>query len=294
MVFLRLIAIVGCVSLFASCAWFGGDDDEREKTRELTEKQLYDRVQELLEDKSYDLAVRDLQLLESRFPFGNYAEQAQLEIIYAYYKSGDEDAAISAADRFLRLHPQHPDADYAWYMKGLANYRLNPGVLGRFYNPDFAARDVEPARRSFYEFQQFLRRFPDSQYAADARVRMINIKNVLARHEMVVANYYLSRQSYTAAINRANTVVQDFQNTDAVGDALALLVFCYQRSDLPDAAASNLNLLRQNFPDHFALNDDGSFAYGADYDLTKRSLINRMSLGLIDAAHAPVFDSRYN
>ena len=277
----------------AGCSLFGSKkDDERDKTKTLTEGQLYQRVQELLDDKNYDLAVRNLQLLESRFPFGSYAEQSQLEIIYAYFQSGEEDAAIASAERFLRLHPDHPDADYAWYMKGLANYTLKPGLLSRFYQMDHASRDVEPARRSFWEFQEFLRRYPDSQYAADARVRMVYIKQVLARHEVIVANYYIKRHAYTAAINRAKGVLEQYQRTDAVGDALAVLAYCYNRTGLSELAADNIALLKANYPEHAAFDESGEFLYGPDFNPDRRSVLNRISLGLLSAPRAPVFDSR--
>ena len=142
-------------------------------------------MQSLLDKESFDLAVKNLQLLESRFPFGTYAEQSQLEIIYAYYRNNEEDSAIAAAERFIRLHANHPEVDYAWYMRGLANYSLKPGLLSRFYQSDKAQRDVASAERSFREFERFIQRYPDSLYAADARARMLYIKYVLARHELL-------------------------------------------------------------------------------------------------------------
>jgi outer membrane protein assembly factor BamD len=283
------------IVLLAGCSIFGDKDktdEEREKARLLSEQQLYERVQEYLDDEKFDLAVKNLQLLESRFPFGVYADQSQLEIVYAYYRNNDEDAAIAAADRFLRLHPRHPDADYAWYMKGLANYSLAPGLLSRFYEADQSARDVASARRSFREFQEFLRRYPDSVYAADARVRMVNIKDVLARHELVVANYYVKRRAYTAAINRAKAVVEQYQKTEAVADAFALLVFSYHRLGLADLVDDNLAVLQANFPNHPSLDANGDYRYDADFDLNRRSWLNRLSLGLIDAPRAPIFDTR--
>lgn len=285
------------VFILAGCSVFGGGkdkDEEREKARLLSEQQLYNRVQELLDDESFDLAVKNLQLLESRFPFGVYADQSQLEIVYAYYRNNDEEAAIAAADRFLRLHPDHPDADYAWYMKGLANYSLKPGLLSRFYQTDYAARDVESARRSFREFQEFLRRYPDSSYAADARVRMIHTKHVLSRHEILVANYYVQRRAYTAAINRAKDVIERFQNTEAVADAFSLLVYCYYEIGLDELAEDNLKVLKTNFSDHASLNENGEYRYAADFDRDDRSLMNRVSLGLLDTPRAPYFDSRKN
>ena len=121
-------------TMLMSCSLFGDKDkdEERENSKTLTEKQLYERVQSLLDKESFDLAVKNLQLLESRFPFGTYAEQSQLEIIYAYYRNNEEDSAIASAERFIRLHANHPEVDYAWYMRGLANYSLKPGLLSRF------------------------------------------------------------------------------------------------------------------------------------------------------------------
>ena len=287
--------VIMMIAMLAGCSIFGGGkdkDEEREKARLLSEQQLYDRVQELLDNESFELAVKNLQLLESRFPFGVYADQSQLEIIYAYYRNNDEDAAIAAADRFLRLHPDHPDADYAWYMKGLANYSLKPGLLSRFRETDYAARDVESARRSFREFQEFLRRYPDSSYAADARIRMVYTKHVLARHEIIVANYYVKRRAYIAAINRAKDVIESYQKTEAVGDALALLVYCYHKMELPNLSADNLAVLKANFPSHPSLDENGDYRYAEGFDAEKRSLMNRVSFGLIDAPRAPVFDTR--
>ncbi len=291
------VIFVGMLTAIGGCSLFGGDsksekEQEREKTRLLTERQLYERVQDLLDDESYELSVKNLQLLESRFPFGVYADQSQLEIIYAYYRSGDEDAAIAAAERFLRLHPDHRDADYAWYMKGLANYSLAPGLFSRFYSLDAATKDVEPARQSFREFQEFLWRYPDSPYAADAQVRMIYIKHVLARHELVVANYYVKRRAYVAAINRAKVVLEDFQNTKAVADALALMAYCYYELELPDFAEDNITVLKQNFPSHPSLDRRGEYRYAANFDFEQKSWLNRLSFGLIDAPRAPVFDNR--
>ena len=224
------------LSLIATGCSIFGDDDEREKTRGLAEQELYERAQKLLDDKIYDIAIENLQLLESRFPFGRYATQSQLEIIYAYYQAGEEASAVAAAERFLRLHPNHPQADYALYMKALSNYSLKPGLLSRFVETDFSARDINPVRISFRDFQQFLRLYPNSIYAADARVRMIHAKHALARHEMHVANYYVTRRAYQAAINRAQIVINDFQGSDSMSDAIAIIAYCYQQMDQPELA----------------------------------------------------------
>ena len=282
--------ILTLCAITLGCSIFG-EDDERERTRDLAEQELYDRAQELLDSKLYDVAIENLQLLESRFPFGRYATQSQLEIIYAYYQAGEEASAVAAADRFLRLHPNHPQADYAFYMKALSNYSLKPGILSRFVETDFSARDIDPARVSFRDFQQFLRVYPNSIYAADARVRMIHAKHALARHELHVANYYISRRAYQAAINRAQIVIRDFQGADAMGDAIALIAYSYQQMEESELAELQLDVLRANYPEHPTLDVDGEFIY-ADYDQNKRSTLNRLSLGFIDAPRAPLFDSR--
>jgi len=284
------VLLPGLLAL-SGCSWFGGGKDEREKTRELAEQELYERAQELLDSGIYDLAIENLQLLESRFPFGRYATQAQLEIIYAYYQGAEEGAAVAAAERFLRLHPSHPHVDYAWYMKALANYSLKPGVLSRFVATDFSARDIDPARQSFFDFQQFLQRYPNSIYAADARVRMIHTKHALARHEMHVANYYISRRAFQAAINRAQNVLREYQGADSTADALAISVYSYQQIGETELAEQQLAILQKNFPEHETLNADGSFVY-TGYDQNRRSFLNRLTLGFVDAPKAPNFDSR--
>ena len=146
--------------------------------------------------------MRALQLLESRFPFGRYAEQAQLELIYAHYNNYEPAAAIEAADRFIRLHPQHPNVDYAFYMKGLAAYTQDQGLFDRWLPRDITKRDTGYAQEAFAEFAQLLARYPDSPYAPDARARMVHLRNLLARAEINVANYYFRRGAYVAALNR--------------------------------------------------------------------------------------------
>ena len=165
------------------------------------EQQLYEDAQRYLRGSNYDLAVKSLQLLESRYPFGRYAEQAQLELIYAHYGAYEHEAAVEAADRFIRLHPQHPNVDYAYYMKGLSAYTGNEDVFARFVPTDTSKRDTSQAKEAFAEYAQLLSRYPDSPYAADAKARMISLRNQLARSEINVANYYLRRGAYLAAVN---------------------------------------------------------------------------------------------
>lgn len=276
---LLILSIAGCVN-------------EDEKPVNLSEKELYEAVQKNLRDESFNLAVKNLQLLEARYPFGPYAEQAQLEIIYAHYRDFDPAAAIAAANRFIRLHPLHSNVDYAYYMRGLADYASTQGFLDRFVPTDITQRDPGAALQSFEHFRQLLFRFPDSAYATDAKARMVFLRARLARHEINVANYYFKRGAYTAAANRGRYVVENFSNTPATADALAVMTQAYLLLGLNDLANDSLAVLNKNFPDHPSLDENGEFKDKFSVTDTKKSLINKVTLGLFDHAEPPKFDSR--
>ena len=256
------------------------------------ERQIYDDAQGYLRSDNYDLAVRSFQQLEARYPFGKYAEQAQLELIYAHYGAYEHEAAVEAADRFIRLHPQHPNVDYAYYMKGLAAYTANEDVFARFLPTDPTQRDTSQAREAFAEFSQLLARFPDSPYAADAEARMIALRNLLARHEINIANYYLRRGAYLGAINRGRYAVENFQRTPAVADGLAVMAQGYIFLGLDDLAEESIEVLAVNFPEHPAINKNGQFVSEYTLDGVQRSWINQASFGLFDPPQPPQFDNR--
>ncbi|MDG2046895.1 MAG: outer membrane protein assembly factor BamD [Halioglobus sp.] len=256
------------------------------------EQQIYNDAQGYLRSDNYDLAVRSFQLLEARYPFGSYAEQAQLEIIYAHYSAYEHEAAVEAADRFIRLHPQHPNVDYAYYMKGLAAYTGNEDIFARFLPTDPTNRDTSQAKEAFAEFAQLLARFPNSPYAADAEARMISLRNLLARHEIIVANYYLRRGAFLAAVNRGRYVVENFQQTPAVADGLAIMAQGYIYLEMDDLADESVNVLAANFPDYPAIGKDGQFISNYTLQGVQRSWINQASLGLLDPPQPPQFDNR--
>ncbi|MBM7061496.1 outer membrane protein assembly factor BamD [Pseudomonas sp. UL073] len=247
----------------------------------LSEAELYQQAQADLDNKSYTSAVNKLKALESRYPFGRYAEQAQLELIYAYYKNVEPEAAKSAAERFIRLHPQHPNVDYAYYLKGLASFDQDRGLLARFLPLDMTKRDPGAARDSFNEFAQLTTRYPNSRYSPDAKQRMIYLRNLLAAYEVHVGHYYLKRQAYVAAANRGRYVVENFQETPAVGDGLAIMTEAYQRLHLDDLAASSLETLKLNYPEHPSL-VDGQFVPQED-EADNRSWLSKATLGLIES-----------
>jgi outer membrane protein assembly factor BamD len=244
------------LSMVSACSWFGGDDIE---IADSGEQQIYFDAQKHLENKNFDMAIRTLQLLESRYPFGRYAEQAQLELVYAHYGAYEFEAAIEAADRFIRLHPQHPNVDYAYYMKGLASYDMEGDFLAKFVPTDDTKRDISHIKQAFAEFAQLLARYPDSAYAADARARMVHMRNMIARHEVHVANYYFRRGAYMAALNRGRYVVEHMQQTPSVADGLAIMAQAYLLLGLDDLALDSIAVLRENHPAHPNLDENGEF-----------------------------------
>lgn len=282
------LLIVALLVLLAACS----SNDEKPEAG--TEGEIYREAQRHLKEENYDAAVKNLQLLESRFPFGPYAEQAQLELIFAQFRSSDNEAAIAAADRFIRLHPQHPNVDYAYYMKGLANYTEGTGLLERFLPTDMTQRDPGRALQSFEDFRQLLNRFPDSQYSADAKARMTYLRSRLARYEINVANYYFRRQAYLAAANRGRYVVENYPQTEAVPDALAVMVQAYQLLGLTELADGSLQVLRANYPEHPSLDQNGLFIseFKPGGEGTERSWVNIATFGLFDRAEPPKFDNR--
>ena len=282
------LAIMALLTL-AACS---GNDELPDIAPDAGEQQMYQEAQRHLNNRNFDLAVRALQVLESRYPFGKYAEQAQLELIYAHHGAYEHEAAVEAADRFIRLHPQHPNVDYAYYMKGLSAYTGNEDVFARFLPTDRTKRDTSHAKEAFAEFAQLVSRFPDSPYAADAKARMVALRNMLARNEINVANYYLRRGAYLAAANRGRYVVENFQRTPAVADGLAVMAQSYILLGMEDLAQDSIDALALNYPEHPSITEDGEFDSVYTLDGLQRSWINRVSFGLFDPPQPPQFDNR--
>jgi outer membrane protein assembly factor BamD len=280
------------ILLVSLSLWGCSSNDELPDMADTGEQGMYEDIQRYLKNESYNEAVRGLQLLESRYPFGKYAEQAQLELIYAHYQAYEHEAAVEAADRFIRLHPQHPNVDYAYYMKGLAAYTGNDDIFDRFVPTDPSQRDLSHSKEAFAEFVQLLARYPDSPYAADARARMIALRNVLARHEIAVANYYFRRGAYLAATNRGAYVVENFQQTPAVADGLAVMAQGYILLGYNELARETIEVLALNYPDHYSLDENGEFQSVYNLDGLQRSWINKATFGLFDPPEAPQFDNR--
>jgi outer membrane protein assembly factor BamD len=257
-----------------------------------TEASLYDAATKQLENSQWESAIRNLNSLEENFPFGTYADQAQLELIYAHYKSGEPDAAIATANRFIRLHPQHRNVDYAYYMLGMASFTKDRGMLERVMPIDISQRDPGAARESLANFTQLLNRYPDSNYAADAKKRMIYLRNHLARYEIHVANYYFKRGAYVAAVGRGRYVLENFPQSPAVPDALAVIVQGYQLLKLPEKSQEMLEILKLNYADYPALNNKGQFNYDYMYNNGKSPWLAYLTLGLFSKNEITGFDTR--
>lgn len=239
-----LVLLIACAVALGGCR----KDRDREDTRSAAE--LYEDAKLQLENKSYDRAVRSYKILMTRYPFGRYAEQAQLEMAYAYYKAGQTEQALSTADRFIRTYPRHPNVDYAFYIRGLTNYEQKIGFLERMMPSRIRDRDQSAAMEAFQDFDELCRRFPDSRYAPDARQRLVFLRNNLSYYEIDVARYYLKRKAYVAAANRARYLLETFPNSPESGNALAVMHQAYTEMQMPALADDALRVLELNYPDH--------------------------------------------
>jgi len=240
---LRSLTLVGAL-LLAGC----GLPDQIDETAGWSAQKLYTEAKESMGDGAWERAIKMFEKLEGRYPYGRYAQQAQLEVAYAYYKSGEQASAVAACNRFIKLHPNHPNVDYAYYLKGLTYFNEDLGILGALSNQDLSERDPKATRESFNTFKELVQRFPDSKYAEDAHLRMRYLVNALASYDVHVARYYFKRGAYLAAANRAQGTVRDFPQSPSVEEALFLMVQSYDALNLPDLRQDAERVMRQNFP----------------------------------------------
>lgn len=270
----QILVVLLSIVLLSACS--------SNQMKDASEKELYDAAKKSIKLRNFSQATIALEELESRFPFGKYAEQAQLDLIYARYSALDLDGAILAADRFIRLHPQSPSVDYAYYIRGIANYNLDVGLATQYFTSvDVSSRDPGNMRQAFKDFSELLTRFPDSQYAADARQRMIMIRNRLAAYELHAARYYIRREAFAAAANRAAYVVENFPRTPVVEEALAMMVELYQKLGLTKMADDALLVLKTNYPQGIAFNEEGEFE-AQFIQKESRSLLSVVTFGFFD------------
>jgi outer membrane protein assembly factor BamD len=249
--FTRAFILIATLALSA-CAIFGNPNPPDE-TKGWSEQRLYAAGQEKMVDRNYDKVIEYFQKLEARYPNGAYATQAQLEVAYAYYKKSEPILCLSAVDRFIKLHPNHPNLDYAYYLKGLATFNER-GVLEKYTKQEINDRDPKTLRISFNAFKELVERFPTSRYKNDATQRMIYLVNTLALHEMHVARYYMERKAYVAALNRARYVLETYPNSSSIEDALVMEISAYEAMGLTDLKADSLRVLKENYPENPLIN----------------------------------------
>jgi outer membrane protein assembly factor BamD len=237
-----LLAVV--TALLIGCA-----TDLQDETAGWSAQRLYGEAKDAMSNKDWPRAVRYLEKLEARYPYGRFAQQAQLEIAYAHWKDNERASAIAAVDRFLKMYPNHANADYAWYLKGLVNFNDQYGLMSNLTSPDMSDRDPKSTRESFAAFKEVVTRFPDSRYVADATARMRYLVNALASHEVHVARYYMKRGAYLAAANRAQYAIRHYAQAPALEEAVFVLVLAYDRLGMHDLRDAADRVMRTNFPD---------------------------------------------
>jgi len=243
---LRSVAFV-LAALLAGCAWLDGSRDD--ETAGWSAQRLYSEAKDAMNDGNWATAVKYFEKLEARYPFGRYAQQAQLESAYAYYRDSEPASAVAACDRFIKLHPNHVNVDYAYYLKGVVNFYEDVNIFSRFIDQDATERDPRSVRDSFVAFKELVARFPESKYTPDAVARMKFLVNGLAAHEVHVARWYVKRGAYVAAANRAAFAVKTYPETPATEEALALMARAYGEMGMTDLRDDALRVLKTNFPD---------------------------------------------
>jgi outer membrane protein assembly factor BamD len=243
---LLLVAASLLLSLAAGCAGLTSEQDE---TAGWSAQRLYGEAKDAMASKDWPKAIKYLEKLEARYPYGRFAQQAQLEVAYAHWKDGERASAIAATERFIKLYPNHPNVDYAWYLKGLINFNEQQGLLAFLTNADMTDRDPKSGREAFDAFKEVVNRFPESKYAEDSAARMRYLVNALASHEVHVARYYMKRGAYIAAANRAQYAIRTYPQAPAVEEAVFILVRAYDRLGMTELRDGAERVMRKNFPD---------------------------------------------
>jgi outer membrane protein assembly factor BamD len=245
--------------LVATCALLGLSacsllPEKTDETKNWSATKLYDEARQEMEGGHYEAAVKLFEKLESNYPFGTYAAQAQMEIAYAYYKSQDQAQALAAVERFIKLHPNHPQVDYMYYLRGLINFNDQLGFLSFIYSQDPTERDPKATREAFAAFKALVDKFPDSKYAPDSIARMKYLINAMAQYEVHVSNYYYRRGAYLAALNRAQTAVADYVDAPAREEALFLTIRSYDKLGMFELRDDAQRVFLRNYPNSRFLN----------------------------------------
>ncbi len=251
----RFCALVFVPVFLAAC---GTPTTKYDETVGWSAQKIYAEAREEMRGGAWERAIKLLETLEAKYPFGRYAQQAQIDIAYSYWKSSDLASALAACDRFAKLYPNHSHIDYVLYLKGLINFNEDLGIMARFSRQDPTERDNRAARDAFDSFKQLAARYPDSKYADDARLRMRYLVNSLAQYELHVARYYVRRGALLAAANRAQFAITSYPNTPAQEEALYIMFKAYDSMGLSDLRDDAKRVLDKNFPNSQIVKNDGA------------------------------------
>ena len=245
----RLFPLLVATLLVALAGLLSGCASKEEKDLKSGVADLYERGHKSMVAGNFSNAIRYFEALEARFPFSNETKQAQLDLIYCYYKDRQIEATVDAATTFERENPTHPRVDYALYMRGLAYFSGEHSWYHRLFNADLAQRPPKNVQESFSVFAQLVQRFPNSAYAADARQRMVFLRNRLADYELYVARYYMKRGAWLAAANRAKYVVEQYSGAPAGTEALQIMVQAYGELGMTELADETRAVLAASYPE---------------------------------------------
>jgi outer membrane protein assembly factor BamD len=245
----RKILILVCLAVIVSgCA---GKKKTEDNLAQQQVEELYTKGKKALNSGNYSFATQYFRALEANYPYGEYTEQAKLDMIFAFNKSGQTDKTVEAAENFIKLYPTHKNVDYAYYMKGVASFERKKSSVDRFMQGGKAAiRDPKPYRDSEEAFYDLIKRYPQSIYTQDAKLRVIFIRNALAKRELAVAQFYFNSKTFVAAVNRCKTIIYKYETSPAVEGALVLMEKAYAEMGLVDLAKSTHGVLLENFPDY--------------------------------------------
>lgn len=243
---LRLITTALCIVLLSTgCS---SNKTEKSNTEDTSPATLYANAKAALDAANFETASELLDDLDNRYPFGPYSDQVQLDLIYAYYKQDEIALALASIDRFIRLNPTHNDLDYLYYMRGLTQMSADKQIFQQLFGIDRFNRDPSSALQAFSDFLRVIKYYPNSQYAADAQQRLIFLKDRLARYEIAIAQWYLKREAYIAAINRSKTVLNNYPDTASTEKALEIMITGYDALNIDKPLENALAVLKLNYP----------------------------------------------
>ena len=238
------------------CTYWNEMLREVDTTKSLTPAQIYNDGKEFLNAGDFVNAIKYFEVLESRYPFGIYATQAMLDLAYAHYEYEDKDQTIIQCNRFIRLYPNHPNVDYAYYLRALANFEKSANIIARFLGADTSRYDVTSLRDSFDDFSLIINKFPSSKYVKDSRNRLLYLKNKMASNELYIAKYYRKRLAHVAAIERVKYMLENFGGTPSTEEGLVLLIDSYNDLGIYDLAYDSSRVLITNYPNYKIVQSD--------------------------------------